>query len=426
MLIEFSVENYRSIRERQTLSLVASSANQELEACNSFASLSNARLLKSCVLYGPNASGKSTLISALSFLKDCILNSHKESQADEEIDVHPFKLDRKYRLSDSEFEIIFIQNSVRFEYGFKCNKQRFTEEWLFAYPLGKPQKWFHRIFDIDNQKYLFEFKPSFEGGKTRQSIADATRSNALYLSTAIQLNNNQLKDVFDWFKTKLRVIKSAHDLAPIYTIKMLDSDLKGKNKVLSFLSSADLSISDIKIKKTLFNSDMLPLDLPQEIREDILKNFNGKDVSSVKFIHSDIETSEEIEFDADEESEGTHTLFAFAGPWIDVIEKSRILVVDELDNSLHPLIVQHLIKKFHLTNSSTAQIIFTTHDTSLLSQSLLRRDQVWFMEKDSSKSTNLYSLSEFSPQENEAIERGYLNGRYGGIPFLKDLDFYGN
>lgn len=150
----------------------------------------------------------------------------------------------------------------------------------------------------------------------------------------------------------------------------------------------------------------------------------GRKLIEPLFFHKDVNTQESVEFDESEESDGTLALFAFAGPWLDVIDNQRILVVDELDTSLHPLLVHHLVKRLH-HEGTKAQLIFTTHDTTLLSQKLLRSDQVWFMEKDAKGATRLYPLSDFSPRDNEAIERGYLNGRYGGIPFLKDLDFYG-
>jgi len=151
----------------------------------------------------------------------------------------------------------------------------------------------------------------------------------------------------------------------------------------------------------------------------------GKEVVEVKFLHEDVENHEPIEFSLDEESDGTRALFAFAGPLLDVVENERVLVVDEFDTSLHPLLVHYLVKLLH-HQGSKAQLIFTTHDTTILSQKILRRDQVWFMEKNDKNSTHLYPLSDFSPRDNEAIERGYLNGRYDGIPFLKDLDFYGH
>lgn len=426
MLIDFSITNYRSIRERQTLSLAASAYFKELEELNTFDAGTGEkapRLLRSAVLYGPNASGKSTLIQALDFMQDRVLHSQKESQVGDEIDTVPFKLSAASRADDSEFEIAFVERGVRYEYGFRCNRQRFTEEWLYAYPQGRAQKWFHRVFDAEAGKDAYKFSSLFEGDRKRQDWKDLTRSNALFLSTAIQLNNEQLRPVFDWFQHRLRVVASTSELNAGYTLSRCKEEGE-KAKVVEFMNSADLSIADIRLKETPLSADLLPKNFPALVKDDLLQTMKGQPFMSVKFVHEDTETGEPIEFTENEESDGTRALFAFAGPWLDVTENERVLVVDELDTSLHPLLVQHLVKRLHHTGSK-AQLIFTTHDTTLLSQKLLRRDQVWFMEKDASRATQLYPLSKFSPRENEAVERGYLNGRYGGIPFLKDLDFYG-
>jgi hypothetical protein len=426
MLIEFSVTNYRSILERQTLSMAASAYFKEYEELNTFAAALDGnmpRLLRSSVLYGPNASGKSSLIQALQFVKKQVLNSQKESQAGDEIEVTPFKLTTESRSSDSEFEVTFVELGIRYEYGFRCNRERFTEEWLLAYPLGRAQKWFHRVFDPETKQDVYKFSTSFIGGRKRDDWKAQTRPNALFFSTAIQLNNEQLKPAFDWFKQRLKVIDSAHSLSQNYTVSRCKNDLD-KVKIISFMNSADLSISDIHLKTEVFSQDFLPQELPAQVKEELIKKMTGKELTTVKFIHEDVETQEPFEFDEDEESDGTRALFAFAGPWLDVIENERVLIVDELDTSLHPLLVHHLVKSLH-HQGTKAQLIFTTHDTTLLSQKLLRRDQVWFMEKDARQATSLYPLSDFSARENEAIERGYLNGRYGGIPFLKELDFYG-
>lgn len=426
MLIEFSVTNYRSILERQTLNLTAS-AYSELESLNTFAydnSDSSPRLLRSTVLYGPNASGKSTLIQALRFVEDQVLNSQKESQAGDAIDVVPFKLTAASREADSEFEITFVEQGVRYEYGFCCNRTRFTEEWLIAYPLGRAQKWFHRVYDAKADKDTYKFSTSFLGGKARHDLwKEQTRPNALFFSTAIQLNNEQLKPAFDWFKSRLRVFDSARGFSPGYTMQRCSKD-EDRQRVVEFMNSADLSIADIQVKEAILSADSLPKDMPTDLREKVLKDMAGKKFLETRFLHKEVNTAETVEFDESEESDGTRALFAFAGPWLDVIENERVLVVDELDTSLHPLLVHHLVKRLHHAGTK-AQLIFTTHDTTLLSQKLLRRDQVWFMEKDDKSATHLYPLSDFSPRDNEAIERGYLNGRYGGIPFLKDLDFYG-
>ena len=426
MLIELSVTNYRSILKRQTLSMAASKYFNELESLNTFEldqQTGSPRLLRSAALYGPNASGKSTLIQALQFVENQVLNSQKESQAGDAIDVQPFKLTAASRAAVSEFEVTFVEQGVRYQYGFCCNRERFTEEWLFAYPLGRAQKWFHRVFDAEAGEDKYQFSTSFLGGRQRQSWAALTRPNALFFSTAMQLNNEQLKSAFDWFKLRLRVIGGVHKLHDMYTLKRCKEE-EDRQRVVEFMNSADISITDIQVKESVFSEESFPKNTPDSFREFVLKELVGQKIPEPRFIHKDVETQELFEFDKSEESDGTRALFAFAGLWLDVIENERVLVVDELDTSLHPLLVHHLVKRLHHAGSK-AQLVFTTHDTTLLSQKLLRRDQVWFMEKDSSSASRLYPLSDFSPRENEAIERGYLNGRYGGIPFLKDLDFYG-
>jgi hypothetical protein len=197
-----------------------------------------------------------------------------------------------------------------------------------------------------------------------------------------------------------------------------------RKRVVEFMNSADLSIADIQIKESVFSADTLPKAMPAAVKDEFLKGMAGRKFFEARFFHHAVDADEVLEFAETEESDGTRALFAIAGPWLDVIENERVLVVDELDTSLHPLLVHHLVNRLH-HEGGKAQLIFTTHDTTLLSQKLMRSDQVWFMEKDDKSATRLYPLSDFSPRDNEAVERGYLNGRYGGIPFLKDLDFYG-
>jgi len=424
MLIEFSVSNFRSIHAQQTLSMVASSYDEML-ALNTFESgLSNSmpRLLRSVVLYGPNASGKSSLIQALDFMQSLVLQSHGH-QAGDKLTASPFRLTAASRNGDSEFEITFVEQDIRYEYGFRCNRDRISEEWMFAYPQGRAQKWFHRVVDPDTGKDVYKFSSSFEGGRKRHDWASETLENTLFFSKAVQNKHEQLRPAFDWFRERLRIVSAPNALGSGYSVKRCDRE-DDRRRIVDFMNSADLCIADIRLEESIFSSEQLPKDLPSSIREEISKEMNGKKITTPKFLHRDVETNETIEFDEEDESDGTRALFAFAGPWLDVTENELILVVDELDTSLHPMLVHHLVKSLH-REGNKAQLIFTTHDTTLLSQKILRRDQVWFMEKDKQQASRLYPLSIFSPRDQEAIERGYLNGRYGGIPFLRDLDFYG-
>lgn len=430
MLIEFTVTNFRSIRAPQTLSLVASKAlkkggleNNAFEAGISEDGLP--RLLRSAVVYGPNAAGKSTLVGALSFMRKWVNTSAQKAQVGEAIkDVQPFRLSANSRKQDSEFEIHFIEEGVRYQYGFSLNTERITSEWLIAYPLGKPQRWFERAFNPATQKDEYEFKTSFLGGKKiHNERASLTIGNALYLSVAIQKGNEQLRPVFYWFQKRLRIVSAMDDISSGFTQRMCEKPEEKKN-VLEFMSSAGISFQDIAIEKREFSKDDLPSDMPAAFKDELLKELNGKTRREAKFLHKDVDTGDLVEFDKEDESDGTLSLFSFAGPWLDVLKNNYVLVVDEIDTSLHPLVVHHLVRLLN-SHKGRAQLVFTTHDTTLLSQRILRPDQIWFVEKDKGNSTHLYSLADFSPRENEAIEKGYLNGRYGAIPFLSKLDFYG-
>jgi len=251
----------------------------------------------------------------------------------------------------------------------------------------------------------------------------ATRQNGLFLSTAIQLNNEQLKPVFNWFQQKLAVILPGGDINLQFSIEQCASE-DGKKRVMKFMNSADISIMGIELKKMPFSPDILPPNMPQEIKEHFIRNFQGKEMTNVRFLHK-TDSEEIVSFDISDESGGTQRLFAFAGPLLDVLSKGRILFVDELDTSLHPLMVRFLISLIHNpeVNRSNAQLVFTTHDTSVLDTEIFRRDQVWFVEKDPEGATKLYPLTEFSPRKGEALERGYLHGRYGALPFIGEFKF---
>ncbi len=419
MLIEFSVTNFRSIRETQTLSLAASAAIKELQEQNSFLTDLAAlpRMLRSAVIYGPNAAGKSSFILAMAFMKDRVINSAKESQQGEKIDTKPFLFDRASQSQPSEFEVLFVADGVRYQYGFAVTRERVTHEWLLAYPEGRAQRWFERQYDTSIRQENWYFGTHLKG--RRQIWQEATRNNALFLSTAIQLNSEQLQPVFNWFANMLQMV-GPEGLDPGFTMSICATE-SSKQKVTRFLAAADLSIADIKLEKRKSSADELPEDTPDKIK----KLLDGKDIMKIKFLHTVNNTEDTIELDMNEESEGTARLFAFAGPWLDVLENGAILLVDELDNSLHPIIVRFLVGLFHNseTNQRNAQLIMATHDTSLLDKELFRRDQIWFMERDRSHATRLYPLSGFSPRKGEALEKNYLHGRYGALPFIGELKF---
>lgn len=425
MFIEFKVTNFRSINGSQTLSMVAGTGAEHKEQNTFHSGLSSLpNLLRSAAVYGPNAAGKSNLFRAMLFMQSFVLTS-QALQEGQNINVVPFLLNSKSRTEPSEFEVTFIQDTVRYQYGFAVSNTRVTNEWLLAYPEGKPQRWFERKLDLQKNSDEWYFGSKFSGPRPMIDVwQKATRQNGLFLSTAIQLNNEQLKPVFNWFQQKLAIILPGVDINLQFSIEQCASE-DGKKRIMEFMNSADISIMGIELKKIPFFPEVLPPNLPQELKDFFIKGMQGKELSNVRFLHKTVDSGDIVLFDISDESGGTQKLFAFAGPLLDVLAKGRILFVDELDTSLHPLMVRFLISLIHNPelNKNNAQLAFTTHDTSILDTDIFRRDQVWFVEKDAESATKLYPLSDFSPRKGEALERGYLKGRYGALPFIGEFKF---
>lgn len=424
MLIQFSVKNYRSIKDEQTFSMVKAKSN-ELEQTNSFIpdAAPSTPLLRSAVIYGANAAGKSNFINALMEMEYIVLNSASSSQEGDELSVTPFLFDDETQGEPTEFEIVFINESIKYQYGFSATKEKIIDEWLIAFPKGRPQRWFSRVFDQENAEYDYKFSDYLMGQKnTWQS---STRSNALFLSTAVQLNSEQLKPVFSWFKEKLRPIHIGGWNAG-FTGTLCEKD-DTKRKVLDFLQVADFNIHDIRIETEKFDPNSLPEELPENLREEIISKMKGKEVMDIKTVHK-TKSGKLISLELSDESDGTQRYFAFSGPLIDTLNNGYIMVVDELHAHLHPKIVKHLVNMFHCSeiNPKNAQLIFTTHETSILNQDVLRRDQIWFCEKNKYQETTLYPLTDFSPRKDrENIELAYLSGRYGALPFIQTINMFG-
>lgn len=420
MLVQFSVKNWRSIKEEQTLSLVMAKGD-ELAASNSFdaATPATGSLLRSLAIYGANASGKSNVMKAIKVMEKIVLESASKWQPGDSIPVIPFLLDSQTENEPSEFETIFIADGVRYQYGFSATSERIIEEWLLAYPLGRAQRWFSRVWDNENDAYSWEIGNALTGQK--QLWQESTRENGLFLSTAVQLNSQQLKPVYDWFKKTLRFADTSL-LGPEFTAGLCEKT-EQKKEILAFLKAADLNIDDVVVESEKFSVKHLPVDIPDEAKKKILADMKDNEIVDIKTIHHSVQ-GKPITFNFDEESEGTQTIFAVAGPWLDTLENGYVLFIDELHNNLHPKIVEFLVRLFHSkdTNPSNAQLVFTTHETSILSQDIFRRDQIWFCEKGKDQTTQLYPLTDFSPRKGrEKIETSYLAGRYGALPYTQEL-----
>ena len=415
MLTEFRVKNFRSFRDEAILNLAASrDKTNEKTSVMATGNKSVPRLLRSAGIYGANAGGKSNLVRAMQLLRG-IVNDSALLQAGQTINVQPFRLDPATAEQPIEYEITFLLDNVRYQFGFTLTPHKILGEWLIVYRSTQPATWYERIFDKRTQRYEYKFSAQLLGAKAVWS--DATRENALFLSTAVQLNSEQLRPIFDFLTRGLAIFENGSGPTADYTISHID-----RNKadgVREFLSAADISIADIRLKKQKAFVGSMKVDLatgqletaPTDLREITVPTFEHRARSGSAV------------FDFQDESEGTQKLFALAGPIFDILERGQVLIVDELDRSLHALLVRQLIGMFQNPdlNQKGAQLIFTTHDTSLLDGELLRRDQIWFAEKDEHQASRLYPLSDFSPRKGEALERGYLAGRYGGVPILRTL-----
>lgn len=416
MLVEFRVKNFRSLRDEQVLSLVASSDKSLLETHALSTGLKAApHLLKSAVVYGANASGKSNLVKALQYMRGVVLESAALQPGQSFTRLQAYKLDASSVHQPTEFEVTFILEGVRYQYGFAMNTQRIVSEHLLVYKAFKPQRWFERHFDAESGKEVYEFGSGLKGAKNLWE--GATRPNALFLSMAVQLNSEALRSVFEWFMNKLVIFNELSALSPQLSLQMLKQD--GQRKAIcDFLRAADISIADIEVTTKQAMVHTINVDLATGKREE---QVGEQALEEVKFHH--LTEHGKAVFDLMDESSGTRNLLFLAGPILDILSKGLTLVIDELDTSLHTLLVQALVRLFHRPEANTggAQLIFTTHDTSLLdAYGLFRRDQVWFVEKSPDQSSSLYPLLDFSPRKNEALERGYLQGRYGALPFLRN------
>jgi len=434
MLIEFSVANFKSIKDRQTLSMVASKnqedANVRIFSPGSSAGGDDIKLLPAAAIYGANASGKSNLLSALDAIKKTILFSSSEVQSQGLLWITPFKLDPATQNKPTEFEIVFVAGGVRYQYGFSATKERIVEEWLLAYPQNRAQRWLGRVWANKKKDYEWLLGANLKGEKNLWK--NATRENALFLSTAVQFNSRQLSPVYGWFQSTMRKVIQWSEVVPFMNADTyLTSSLCAEGdaeSVLAFLRNADLDIYDVQTEK-------LPLDFFRRTKKSSnamgdamdnlttvsYKELGEKNIYEPKMVHKDINDNFVV-FDLDDESDGTRKVFALAFYWLTSLRKGDVLVVDELHEHLHPKLVQYLVGLFSSkkTNPNNAQLIFATHDTSLMDQKVLRRDQIWFCEINSHLATEVYPLTDFHPRKGRGnLRSAYLSGSYGALPHIK-------
>jgi AAA15 family ATPase/GTPase len=415
MLVQFTVGNYRSFDQPQTFSMVATNLvarDAVVDANNVFAASDDLDLVKTAAIYGANASGKSNLIDAFAFMRRFVLESSTGYQAEQQIEVQPFKLKVGQERKPSFFEAIFFVGRHRYRYGFQADKKRVVSEWLYHVPSKRERKLFHR------ELQSFDLAKTFREGN---SLSERTRQNALFLSVVAQFNGTVAQRVLSWFgragtsgalgNPSVRRYSTDYFQDPIY-----------RDAIVDFVKAMDLGIAGMEMDDATsggIDDVTIGREKPSPRRNQLPKIRT----QHTKFDEKGAAVASEL-FNLDsEESHGTRKLFLLAGPLLDMLLNGRTLFVDELDARLHPLITSTIIKLFNSerTNAKNAQLIFTTHDTNLLDRKLLRRDQIWFVEKDSQAATHLYSLAEYKVRNDASFEKDYVSGRYGAIPFLGDF-----
>ena len=428
MLIEFSVGNYRSFKEKVTFSMVAANLvakDKKLDENNVFAVNKDLKLLKSAAIYGANASGKSNLAKALAFMADFMIDSSRETQSVDEIAVEPFILSSETKDKPSFFELVFLIDGKQYRYGFEADHENIVSEWLFYIPKVRETNLFER------QLNTIKMSKTYKG----KGIEQRTRNNALFLSVSAQFNVEIAVKILEWISDKLILISTESNQGDWhYTFGFLVRD-ENTHEIIQLIKELDLSIDDINVNSMDINVNPMDITInslldtaPYEVK-DLVKNTGKISGKTVEFIHRkfdqnvDFQGLESVDLETFE-SEGTRKIFALAGYLVASLKEGSSLVIDEFDARLHPLISQAIVKLFNSneTNPNNAQLIFMTHDTNLLSNKLFRRDQIWFTEKNRYGATDLYSLAEYNIRNDASFESDYIKGRYGAIPYLGDLN----
>lgn len=421
MLLEFTCANYRSISHKCTLSLRAQGIFDEPKN-NVVHYDKNVKVLKTAALYGANSSGKSNMIKAFLSMIYHIIESVRLNDGDKLI-YDPFRL-TPAKDKPTLFEIVFILDNTIYRYGFEFTEDEIIGEWLYSSILGGKRE--KHLFIRTTDGIGVNDKTFAEGVGKEES----TMENRLFLSLCAQLNGELSRSIIAKLKTMNAISGLESRGYSGYSKVMLHHHENGYENAIEFFRKTQLGFMAIETTESDFDESILPKDLPTELKEGIIKQLSGKKTIELFSRHNIYNKNGKVVgstiFDIDDESEGTRKLIELSGPIFDTLANGQVLWVDELDAKMHPLISQHIVELFNnpQTNPLNAQLIFSTHDTHLLSSKLLRRDQIWFTEKDAMEQTDLYNMMDIElpdgnkPRSDSNYERNYIAGRYGAIPFI--------
>jgi hypothetical protein len=416
VLIRFQAENFRSIKEAQELSLVASTRSDHAGALIPV-ERHDFQLLRAAAVYGANASGKSSLFHALAFMRDAVVESQRQWDPSAGVPRSVFALDRNCFTEPSVFAVDVLLDGILYEYGFSVDSARVLEEWLFASPKGRRQEWFTRDATRDVE---FVFNRSLPG--ENRAISALTRPNSLFLSAAAQNNHAVLGPIYNWFSQRLWIVDdTTRGFLERYTTEQCRND-SYRAALIGLLNAADLGVAKIEFREPDLTPEMQDAIQRSEpaVAESLRRTWGAP---QVRLWHSTADPFSHVPLSFDQESRGTRTLFSLLGILHWSLATGATLAVDELDQSLHTHLARRVVTMFNQPDENPygAQLLFNTHDTNLLDTDLLRRDQVWFTEKGYDGATRLVPLTDYHARKHENLERGYLQGRYGAVPALAEM-----
>jgi energy-coupling factor transporter ATP-binding protein EcfA2 len=435
MLLRFRCRNFRSIREEQEISLIAAKTRTDEKSESLIDTpFEDIKLLRCVAIYGPNASGKSNVLDALAALRRIVSESWRGWKANGPIpEYDPFLLDEACRTEQTEIEVTFLLESTVFRYRFCFGQASFNDEQLVD-STNRDRVLFRRTTEEGRVKVEF---PNSNLGTTREErlqldrIRIDTRPNSLFLSAAAQYNHPVLSKVYAYLSANFGPVHWKN-MSPRqrYTADMC-SEAGIREQLVAMMRFADAGISDLEVSR-----HEMPDKEKSRIRALLtaMKESDPEAYSGVQLDPSTLPSVVEVRMahsgagdrtfllDMSKESDGTQAYFSVLGPLLASFRNGEVLLIDELESSLHPKLVRELVRLFNSPelNQKGAQIIFTTHITNLLDLGLLRRDQIWFTEKTREGATKLYPLTDFQPRPNQNIELGYLGGRFGAVPYLDE------
>ncbi|MGS2727946.1 AAA family ATPase [Psychroserpens sp. BH13MA-6] len=415
MIIYFKIRNYESIKNTLTLSFLATGISEHSDS--NVIQKGRDELLKTVVLYGHNASGKSNVLDAVAFFRWMILYSATDLQSNEEIEVEPFKLSTETEDEPSYFEMSFYVGNIKYRYGFETTDEKIVKEWLLETKKVKEYPVFLRIeneYQIDDKRFA-----------NASGLEKRTRDNALFLAVSAQWNVKKAEKILEWFDKTYAVHGLMDQTYRDETLEILENK-DYSNLINTFIKKADLGINGIDVMDIKYE-DVIEF-VPKEMKKNFKEKFDKTDNRAILMIHNKYDKDNKLVGNAPflldkYESEGTKKFFNMIGVYVKALKENRFLIIDEFDARLHTLLTKAIINLFNSpTVKSEAQLLIACHDTALLDKRILRRDQICFIEKDEYGGTELVSLVEYKPRKESPYDRNYLDGKYGAIPIISDLE----